>query len=130
MDISVSSSGSTSKTQNFLKNLLRGNLYEKLSHYGEKGVVALANATPVESGETAAAWGYEIVKSKHSYTIVWTNHHLAGSTPVAILLQYGHGTRNGGYVQGRDFINPAMRPIFDEIAAEAWKAVTSREYRG
>lgn len=126
MDISVSSSGSTSKTENYLKKILRGSLHEKLSQYGERGVQALQSATPVESGETAAAWDYTIVKEGRSYKIAWTNNHLAGHTPVAILIQYGHGTGTGGYVQGRDFINPAMRPIFDEILADARKAVTSR----
>lgn len=126
MDISVSTSGSTSKTEKFLKKLLRGSFYGKLSEYGEKGVRALSEATPVESGETAAAWDYKIIKEHHSYRLVWTNSHVVDGQIIAILLQYGHGTKNGGYVQGRDYINPALRPLFDEIATEAWKEVTSR----
>lgn len=126
MDIGVSTSGSTSKTENFLKKLLRGDIFEKLSRYGEMGVTALSAATPKETGESANSWGYQIVRERSSYKIVWTNDHLAGKTPVVILLQYGHATGTGGYVEGRDFINPAIQPIIDEIVAEGWKVVTSK----
>jgi len=88
-------------------------------------VTALAAATPVESGETAKAWSYKIVKQGRSHSIEWHNSHVEGGSPIAILLQYGHGTGTGGYVQGRDFINPAIQPIFDQIAADIWKVVTS-----
>lgn len=126
MDISIHTSGSTNRTEKFLQNLLHGSVFGQLSKYGEEGVKALSAATPVESGETARAWYYEILHTRGSYTIVWRNRHMAGHTPVAILLQYGHGTGTGGYVQGRDYINPAMQPLFDKIAEEAWKAVTSK----
>ena len=94
--------------------------------YGPMGVAALKAATPVEHGETAAGWYYEVVDRPGYYSIHWLNSHLVepGHIPVAVLIQYGHGTRQGAYVQGRDFINPAMRPIFDQIAADMWKEVT------
>jgi hypothetical protein len=89
-------------------------------------VAALAAATPRDSGETANSWTYQIVQRPGYYSIVWSNTHTEdpGHIPIAVLIQYGHGTRRGGYVQGRDYINPAMRPIFDQIAADMWKEVT------
>lgn len=88
------------------------------------GVQALASATPAESGETAAAWSYEIVRRRGYFSIRWHNSHVEDGRPIAILLQYGHGTRQGGYVQGRDYIMPAMRPIFDQIDAEMRRVVS------
>jgi len=90
-----------------------------------KGVLALRLATPVESGRAAASWDYEITKRRGVYILTWTNSDIEDGFPVAIMLQYGYGTGNGGYVQGIDYINPALRPIFDEISAELWKVVTS-----
>lgn len=101
-----------------------------LNKYGQMGVDALKAATPVDSGLTANSWGYEIRTSREMgyYSIIWTNSHVEkGWANIAILLQYGHGTRNGGYVQGRDYINPAMRPIFDEIARKIWEEVSTSE---
>lgn len=95
-----------------------------LDKYGREGVAALASATPVDSGETANSWGYEISRSAGSATITFTNSHINKGVPIAIILQYGHGTGTGGYVQGRDYINPAMRPVFDKIANAAWEEVT------
>lgn len=95
-----------------------------LDQYGRRGVAALAAATPVDSGETAASWDYEIVNKKGSAAILFTNSHVVKGVPIAIILQYGHGTRNGGWVEGRDYINPAIQPIFDELAEKAWKEVT------
>lgn len=123
--ITLESSGSFKKTSSWLERLSRNDLFKTLDQYGREGVAALSSATPVESGATASAWNYEIRKTKGSYSIVWTNGNVVGGIPVAILLQYGHGTGTGGYVQGRDFINPAMRPVFDRIEAEVRKAVTS-----
>jgi len=94
-----------------------------LEKYGSKGVAALRAATPVDSSETADGWSYEIISKPGYFAVVWRNSHLVNGTPVAILLQYGHATRNGGYVQGRDFINPAIQPIFDQMAAEMWRVV-------
>jgi len=103
----------------------KGAIFSRLESYGREGVNALANATPNESGLTAASWDYEVINKGGSWTVVWTNSHIVDGTPLVILLQYGHGTGTGGYVQGRDFINPAIRPIFDRIADDVWKAVTS-----
>lgn len=113
------------KTEAYLAKLARADIMSKLDQYGRMGVVALSSATPVESGETAAAWYYEVVRNRGSFSIEWRNSHAADGTPVAILLQYGHGTGSGGYVQGRNFINPAVQPIMDQIAADVWKVVTS-----
>ena len=96
-----------------------------LKKYGEAGVKALASETPMESGETAADWGYEIIRTHNGYTLYWTNSHINHGVNIAVILQYGHGTGSGGYVKGIDYINPAIRPIFDQIANEAWKEVTS-----
>jgi hypothetical protein len=89
------------------------------------GVNALSAATPEDSGETANSWYYEIVRDGKYWSIIWGNTHIEQGRPIAVLLQYGHGTRTGGYVEGRDYINPALQPIFDQIATEAWKAVTT-----
>lgn len=99
--------------------------YRILSKYGEMGVLALSRATPEDSGETARSWSYEIEKTDSGYRLVWNNSNVNKGVPIAIILQYGHGTRNGGYVQGRDYINPALVPVFDGIAADSWKEMTS-----
>jgi hypothetical protein len=96
-----------------------------LDKFAREGVTALASATPVESGLTSASWNYQIQRSKGSTTITWTNSHVVDGVPIAIILQYGHGTGTGGYVAGRDYINPAMKPIFDRIADSVWKVVKS-----
>lgn len=96
-----------------------------LDKYGRMGVDALRSVTPVDSGDTANSWRYDIYYNKNeSVRIVFSNTNVVDGVPVAILLQYGHGTRNGGFVQGKDYINPAIQPIFDEIAQTAWKEVT------
>lgn len=123
--ITFSSKGSFKNTEQFLAKMSRGDLFRALGKYGDIGVQALSAATPIDSGETASSWSYEIKNSGRSWSISWVNNHRAGGTSVAIMLQYGHGTGTGGYVQGRDFINPAMKPIFDQIADGVWKAVTS-----
>ena len=123
--ISFEVSGSSAKTESLFKKLLGTDIRSVLEKYGREGVSALASATPRDSGETAASWNYEITGSKTGYQLVWTNSNVNNGVPIAIILQYGHGTGTGGYVQGRDYINPAMRPIFDKIASEAWRVVTS-----
>jgi hypothetical protein len=100
-------------------------MYASLEGYAQRGVDALASATPVDSGLAAASWTYEIKSSPMGATITWLNTDIENGFPVAIMLQYGHGTGTGGYVQGRDYINPAVRPIFDEIANSVWRAVAS-----
>ena len=95
----------------------------KLDRFGQEGVNALASATPVESGETAASWGYKIERGDGGVSIIFTNSNINQGVPIAIILQYGHGTGTGGYVEGRDYINPAIQPVFDRIAKEAWEEV-------
>ncbi len=96
-----------------------------LERYGRAGVSALAAATPKDSGLTAASWGYEITHNRKETAIIFTNSNISNGVNIAIILQYGHGTGNGGYVAGRDYINPAIQPIFDKMANEAWREVTS-----
>ena len=124
MSFSLTSSGSFNSTENYLKKMARGDAFRLLDRYGSMGVEALRSATHIDSSETANSWSYEVERKSGRYSIKWTNSHMAGGTPVVILLQYGHGTGTGGYVQGRDFINPAIKPIFDKIADEVWREVT------
>ena len=124
--VTFKSSGDFSNTEAFLKKLTKMNhIMGVLNAGGRAGVQALAAATPVESGLAADSWGYQVSGSGGNFRITWTNSDVESGFPVAIMLQYGHGTGTGGYVQGRDYINPAMRPIFDKIASDVWKAVIS-----
>ena len=107
-----------SKAQNLSKNL------KSFDKYGREGVAALASATPVDTGLTASSWKYSISNSGGSLRIAFSNTNVQNGVLIAIIIQYGHGTRNGGWVQGRDYINPAIRPIFDRIANEVWREVT------
>lgn len=116
--------GDFKKIDKFLAKIRLGDLYKNLNKYGQEGVDALASATPVDSGLTAASWGYEIHNSGGNVGIVWTNNNQNRGVYIAIILQYGHGTGTGGYVQGRDYINPAIQPVFDRIADDIWKEVT------
>lgn len=122
--ITITQKGSFNKTQAYLSRLKTSDLYAVLGKYGSLGVAALSNATPTETGRTAHSWSYEIIKRKGYYSIAWHNTNVEDGIPIAIIIQYGHGTKNGGYVQGRDYIMPAIRPIFDQIVAEAWREVT------
>lgn len=125
MGISFSTSGSFKNTESFLNKVVKLNVSTILHECGKRGVAALASATPQESGLAAASWDYLIEQSGGGYSITWVNNDNENGFPVAIMLQYGYGTGTGGYVAGRDYINPAMKPIFDEIADKVWKAVTS-----
>jgi hypothetical protein len=116
--------GNFSKTRRYLERVKEAINLGFFDKYGREGVAALASATPIESGETAAAWGYEITHAKGAITLTFTNSHVNKGVPIAIILQYGHGTGTGGWVQGRDYINPAIQPIFDKIADDAWREVT------
>jgi hypothetical protein len=107
-----------------LENVRRAVRLSDLDKYGREGVAALASATPVDSGLTASSWYYEIVRTNGSVTINFNNSNIQNGVPIAVILQYGHATGTGGYVQGRDYINPAIRPIFDRIANDAWREVT------
>ena len=121
--VSFKHRGNFSKTEQFLNKMQGRNYLNILDKYGQMGVEALAAATPVDSGKTAQSWTYEIQRTPEKTTIAWLNTNVNKGVNIAIILQYGHGTGTGGYVQGRDYINPAMRPIFDSIAAQAWKEV-------
>lgn len=123
--ISFKATGDFSKTRSFLERMKALRIAAILERHGRDGVSALAANTPVESGETAAAWGYKVSGTKGSYKITWTNSHVNAGVPIAIILQYGHGTGTGGYVAGRDYINPAIRPVFERIAADVWREVTA-----
>lgn len=112
-------------TNVFLEQLKQIHIEEILNRYGQAGVDALAAATPRESGATAASWGYEIERDSEGYTIYWTNDNFNKGVNIAVILQYGHGTGTGGYVAGRDYINPSMIPIFEQIANDAWKEVAN-----
>jgi hypothetical protein len=122
--IEITQRGSFDNTERYLEHLSKDNLYSVLNKYGTMGVNALSSATPTDTGRTANSWYYEIVQRKGYYSIRWHNSNVNEGRPIAILIQYGHGTGTGGYVQGRDYIMPAIRPIFDQMAAEAWKEVT------
>lgn len=122
--VTVKHSGSFKNLENLLDRIFHGDLMNLLDHYGQMGVRALQSATPKDTGATASSWSYEIKKGRTSSTITWTNSNAPNGVQVAVLLQYGHATGNGGYVQGIDYINPALKPIFDSIADSAWKDVT------
>ena len=125
MRVKFEVSGGFTKTERFLNRMKRREYLNVLDKFGRDGVQALRNATPVDSGATAEAWDYEIKRTRNYTEIVWTNSNINDGVPIAVILQYGHGTGTGGYVQGRDYINPAIRPVFDKIAEKAWKVVTS-----
>lgn len=117
--------GDFSKMEKFFNALLKRDYLNVLERYGQAGVAALAAATPKDSGVTAASWNYEISYNGRETTLAFTNSNISKGVNIAIILQYGHGTRNGGYVAGRDYINPAVRLIFDKIAEDVWREVTS-----
>lgn len=116
--------GDYSKFTRYLERIKEVVKLSDLDKYGRAGVAALASATPVESGETAASWRYEINHNQGSVSISFYNDNVNKGVPIAIILQYGHGTGTGGWVEGRDYINPAIQPIFDKITEDAWKEVT------
>ena len=122
--ISFRQKGDFSKFTRYLERVKEIARLSILDKYGREGVAALASATPVDSGETANSWYYEIKHDNGSATITFNNSHINKGVPIAIILQYGHGTGTGGWVEGRDYINPAIQPIFDKIIDEAWKEVT------
>lgn len=116
--------GDFSKLTRYLERAKNVIYVGDLDKYGRAGVSALASATPVDSGLTASSWYYEIKHENGSVSINFANSNIQNGVPIAIILQYGHGTRNGGWVEGRDYINPAIQPIFDQIADSAWREVT------
>lgn len=121
--IQLTSKGDFTKTIKSLNDMKRVNIVKILERYAREGVTALEKATPVDSGLTAHSWGYNVEQKNDKYIIHWTNSNINKGVNIAVILQYGHGTRNGGYVAGRDYINPALRPVFDKMANEAWMEV-------
>jgi hypothetical protein len=121
--ITFEASGDYEVTEKWLKRMASQDIFATLSRYGEIGCQVLAAATPKDTGETSRSWYYDIEMNKGYYSIGWGNSHMGGTTPIAVLLQFGHGTGTGGYVSGRDYINPALRPVFDRMAADAWREV-------
>lgn len=121
--ITITQKGSFDRTAAYLNRLKSAQLFAVLNKYGALGVAALSSATPVDSGLTAGSWSYTIQQRPGYYSIRWHNSHFVADTPLAVLLQYGHGTGTGGYVQGRDYINPAVRPIFDQMSADIEREV-------
>lgn len=121
--VSVRTKGDFKKTDRFLSGIVQRHYLHKLDRYGRMGVEALKDATPRDTGLTADSWGYEIVEEPGQLALYWKNSNVQDGVPIAILLQYGHGTRTGGYVEGIDYINPALRPIFNQMANEVWKEV-------
>jgi len=121
--IVIKHKGNFKNTEKFLNNAALSNYLNILEKYGREGVSALSAATPIDSGKTANSWGFEIKRFNGGASIAWTNSNVVNGVPIVIILQYGHGTRNGGYVQGRDFINPTIQPIFDKLANDVWKEV-------
>lgn len=122
--ITLKQSGSFSKTDAFLKRLSSGRYLSNLDKYAKEGLDALIAATPVDSGLTADSWYYQITESKDSIRIEYYNSNIQDGVPIAVILQYGHGTRNGGWVEGQDYINPAIKPVFEKIADKIWKEAT------
>lgn len=122
--ISFSQKGDFSKLSRYFERLKESVKLGVLDKYGRAGVAALSSATPKDSGKTAASWSYEIERQNGSVSIVFRNSNINKGVPIAIILQMGHGTGTGGWVQGRDYINPAIQPIFEQLANEAWREVT------
>lgn len=123
--ISIRSRGNFDNTESFLTRMAKGDYLDRLlDECGRKGVSALQSATPRDTGNTADRWYYEVSRDSSGVTITWSNTNINEGVPIAIILQYGHGTGTGGYVKGRDYINPALKPVFDEISRELWREVT------
>lgn len=121
--IRITAKGNFDKTHRFLKAMQDKSYFTILDKYGKKGVDLLSSATPVDSGETATSWKYEITEKDGNYTLQWYNTNVNQGVNIAVILQYGHATRNGGWVEGIDYINPAMKPIFDRLADDVWREV-------
>lgn len=122
--ISFKQKGDFSKLNGFLEKAKETIKLGDLDRYGREGVEALRRSTPVDTGKTADSWHYEIIRGKESVSISFSNSNIQNGVNIAVILQYGHGTRNGGWVEGRDYINPAVQPVFDKIAEDAWKEVS------
>lgn len=125
MAFSFTSKGSYKRTREWLRKMANDD-FDGLRKYGQMGVDALRSNTPKDSGQTANSWGYSVERTSNGYELRFNNTNIQGNVNIAVILQYGHGTGTGGYVQGRDYINPAIQPVFDKIAREAWREVMNR----
>lgn len=125
MKIPCRTKGSFKKTEKFLKKSFGNDFISVLKKYGEMGVAALSSATPIDTGETANSWYYDVIQNNNGYSILWSNSNVNNGVNIAIILQYGHGLKGGGWVEGIDYINPALKPIFESLAESAWKEITS-----
>jgi hypothetical protein len=123
--ITIKQTGDFNKTDKFFNKVKLSKYLNILDKYGREGVKVLSSVTPIDSGNTAKSWDYKIKRTLRGVSISWVNSNIINGVPIAIILQYGHGTRNGGYVKGVDYINPAVRPIFNKITEDIWKEVTS-----
>ena len=123
MSSGIRQKGNFKKTSNFLRYVLDQQYLDILNKYGAEGVRALSANTPRDTGETASSWSYEIIRGKNKIILAFNNDHIEKGVPIAVILQYGHATRNGGWVEGIDYINPAIQPIFKKIANDAWGRV-------
>lgn len=123
--ITLEASGNYSQTTTWLQRIGRMSIEQQLRRYGLKGVKALVSSTPVGTGKTASSWSYTVSQKGDNWVLSWNNSNIVRGTPIAIILQYGHVTGTGGWVQGRDYINPAIKPIMDEIAEGVWRTVTN-----
>lgn len=123
--ITIKSTGDFTLTMKFLKKLYSKAFYKKLEEYAKMGVEALASATPKDTGKTADSWGYEIEINKSSVVIYWTNDNMVGNTPLALLIDVGHGTKNGRWVEGEHYITPSIKPVFEKISDDVWREVIS-----
>jgi hypothetical protein len=122
--ITISSKGSFSNTEKFLKRSIISNYNSIFEKYGKEGVRLLSSATPVDTGKTSESWTYEVKKSKSGISIEWSNSNVVNGVPIAIIIQYGHATQNGAYIQGQDYINPVIKPLFDKLTDNLWKDVS------
>lgn len=130
MSSGIKQKGNFKKTNNFLRYVLDQQYLDILNKYGAEGVRALSANTPIDTGETASSWSYEIIRGKNKIILAFNNDHIEKGVPIAVILQYGHATRNGGWVEGIDYINPAIQPIFRKIANDAWgRVVNVQQYR-
>jgi hypothetical protein len=123
--ISFKHTGDLSKTYSFLRKFKEFKYMHIFNRYGREGVLALENATPKDTGVTSKSWSYKIDKTSKGYSLSWINTNVINGVSIAIIIQYGYATRSGGYVQGRDYINPAIQPVFDKLTNALWKEVQS-----
>lgn len=124
MGIVITHRGSFKNTERMLQRMSKFEISRVLNKYGEMGVAALSGATPVSTGSTSSSWNYQVERTGSGYSLIWTNNNINQGVNIALILQLGHGTGTGGYVQGIDYINPALKPVFDALAEEAWQEVT------